>query len=266
MRKIFIIIINYHGDEMVAQLKQSLHEEEKSLSGIKIEIIIIDNNKKNIGFAAGCNKGIRLALKHGADAVLLMNQDIEIKKGFIKPILNNSADIISPIIKFKRGDEWVYDCGGKINWWWGRTKHVELRIMNYELRIKKKIDYVSGCCMLIKREVFEKIGLFDERYFMYFEDVDFCLRAKNAGFQIAVEPKSVVIHNIAEGRKKSLRQHLIHLKSNFIFINKWLPFYKRLPAYIYCLFLLIKVGFSFLVILRPVCRQGRFDRRIHVLI
>jgi GT2 family glycosyltransferase len=94
--------------------------------------------------------------------------------------------------------------------------------------------------MLIKREVFEGIGYFDERYFLYFEDVDFCLRAKRANFQISVEPKSIITHQLIEGKNKPFSRQLQLIKSNFIFINKYLNW--RIPlGYLYLLALTGKI-------------------------
>jgi len=197
----------------------------------KIPISKLIKNEKNLGFAGGVNVGIKYALKNGAEAVLLLNQDTIVEKDFLFPLLENPADIVGPVIKFRRKGKWVYDFGGKIEWWGNR--HFE----NYELRINGltnyELDYVSGCAMMVRRRVFEKIGLFDERYFLYFEDADFCLRAKKAGFKIAVEPKSTVIHKLKEGKKKPLWQRWQLVKSNLIFINRWTPWWRRPIAFVF---------------------------------
>jgi GT2 family glycosyltransferase len=245
VKKLYIIIPKFNGEKEIKDCLASL-QLIKVPKGWEIGIVVVDNiemqnakfkmqnenlklkiikNKKNLGFAGGVNVGIREALKNGAEAVLLLNQDTKVEKDFLPPLLENPADIVGPVIKFKRGERWVYDYGGRINWW--GNKHFE----NYELRINEltnyELDYVSGCAMMIKRRVFEKIGLFDERYFLYFEDADFCLRAKRAGFKIAVEPKSLIIHCLKEGRKKPLWQRWQLAKSNFIFINRWIEWWKR---------------------------------------
>jgi GT2 family glycosyltransferase len=256
-----MIILNFNGGEdILACLKslQLIKQPEKWC----VEYLLVDNcstdnslqlikqafpkikiikNNKNLGFAGGNNVGISYALNQGADAVLLLNQDTTVEKGFLGPLIKNSADIVSPVIKFKRKGKGIYDFGGKVNWWIGRTKHkekLEFRIKNLEL---DKIDYVSGCCMFIRRPVFEKIGLLDERYFLYFEDADFCLRAKKAGFKIAVEPKSLIFHKLTEGRGKPLKQRLNLLKSNLIFINRYISFWKKPIAWVYWWMLMLKV-------------------------
>lgn len=235
-------------------------------------------NPRNLGFAGGCNVGIRRALVDGADAVFLLNQDAEIDSDSLKALEANPADIVAPIIRFKRGGKWVYDHGGKINWALGRTSHVELSdnqphlgsaspkakpaargVMASQAQDEKfpppekayahsggeqrttingpNIDYVSGCAMLIRRPVLENIGLFDERFFLYFEDADFCQRGIKAGFKVAVEPKAIVTHHIIEKEKKPFWQQREMLKSNYKFINKWLPVYRWPVAYCYWLVL-----------------------------
>jgi len=156
----------------------------------------------------------------------------------LEPLLDNPAEIISPILKFERNNQWIYDFGGKVNFWTGRTIHLE-RTRDAEQSIK--IDYVSGACMLIREKVFEKIGFLDEKYFLFFEDVDFCLRAKKASLKIALEPKSVIFHKLSEGKKKSLKYFYYLIRSNSIFINNWIPFYRRPIAYFYLWLLGFKI-------------------------
>ena len=244
MKKVFIVIVNFNNRRDILKCLYSLRHE-------KAEIVVVDNkssdgsieairsrfkqvkileSEKNIGFAAASNKGIRYALRKKADYVLLLNPDTIAEKNFLSVLLKKKADIISPVIKFKRKGEWVYDFGGRVNFLIGRTTHLERDILS---KRTNPVDYVSGCCMLIKKEVFEKISLLDEKYFMFFEDVDFCLRAKKAGFTIKVNPKVSIFHDLSEGEAKSLRQMYYLLLSNFIFINKWIPVYHRPLAYLY---------------------------------
>jgi len=155
--------------------------------------------------------------------------------------LANPAEIVGPVIKFQRKGDWVYDFGGKINWWLGRSYHIEFRSQELGVRSQKEIDYVSGCCMLIRRKVFEKIGFLNEKYFLFFEDPDFCLRAKKAGFRVALEPKSVIIHNLSEGKKKPFYYIYHLLRSNLIFVNTFIPFYRRPVAWLYLWLLGLKM-------------------------
>lgn len=189
-------------------------------------LIIVDNSKVNRGFAAAVNIGIKQALKKGAKAILLLNPDVEISQAQIKALVAAPGDIVSPVLNFSRHGQKILDYGGKVNFLIGRTTHWE--------NAQGPMDYVSGACMLIKREVFEKIGYFDERFFLYFEDADFCLRAKAAGFKAIVVKNVVVKHQIKEQRytrdKFKIEENL---NSNWQFILKWVPGYCKSVAVIY---------------------------------
>jgi len=259
MKKVFIVILNFNGGKEVSACLQSV-QLIKLPSNWQMEVLVVDNasidnsvqliesrfqeiriikNKENLGFAAGNNVGIKLALKQKAQSVLLLNQDTVVEKNFLLSLLASDADIVAPIIKFKRKGKWIYDFGGKINWWLGRTSHDERAKIKNEK--PAKIDYVSGCCMLIKKSVFEKIGLLDEKFFLYFEDADFCLRAKKIGFKIAVEPKSIVLHKLTGTGKRPFGQNLHLLKSNLLFINRHTPLFVKPFAYGYLIILLFKL-------------------------
>jgi GT2 family glycosyltransferase len=260
MKKLYIIVLNFNGGKDVIECLESLEKSQK-LKGWETDILVVDNkssdgsvqaikerfrdigiieNKKNLGFAAGNNVGIKYALKREADAVLLLNQDTVVGEKFLDPLVQNSADIVGPVIKFKRDKRWIYDYGGRINWLLGRATHQESpRYLNNIYYCSK--EYVSGCGMLVKKKVFEKIGLLDERFFLYFEDVDFCLRANKAGFTIGVEKNSTILHKLAEGKKKPFFQRWQMIRSNFLFINKDLKFWQRPLAYFYLLILAFKL-------------------------
>lgn len=182
------------------------------------------NTKKNLGFAAGVNIGIRKALKKKADAVLLINNDTVFTQPLLKTLeeaMSNHTKIgiVAPAIHFKKNGQWVYDIGGKLNTWFGRTSHTEVAHAPNELRL---VDYVSGCCMLIKKEVFEKNGLFDERFFLYYEDVDFCLKAKQKGFEVAVETGGSIDHALSAsaGRLSSFAAYH-QIRSAILFGKKY---------------------------------------------
>lgn len=260
MVKIFIIVLNFNGGKDIIECLNSLIREkaeiivvdngssDNSLRMIKKNfnnIIIIENNK-NLGFAAGNNIGIRYAFKQNADIIVLLNQDTIAERGFLEPLVKNSADIVGAVIKFKRGRRWIYDYGGRINWLIGRTRHQESLIYLNNSQLSKDInfknpDYISGCVILIRRPVFKKIGFLDERFFLYFEDVDFCQRAKRIGFRIAIEPKSIIFHKLIEVEKKSLSQAYHLMRSNLVFINRYISFWKRSLAYLYWYIVTVKV-------------------------
>ncbi len=229
MSKVFAVIVNYKSDEQTNSLTNNL----RGLKSIK-EVIMIDNNIENRGFAKAANAGIRQALEKDIDHILLVNPDVVFNKLNFEKFLNSApADILSPVIKFKRNNRWFYDFGGRVNWVLGRPDHLQ--------RPSSALDYVSGACMLIKREVFDKIGLFNEDYFLYFEDVDFCLRAKKARFKISVDQNTTIEHHLKEHRVSGDRFKILqNLKSNYYFIKKWVSWYFKPIAYVYFIMLACK--------------------------
>ncbi|MEX2007823.1 MAG: glycosyltransferase family 2 protein [Candidatus Levyibacteriota bacterium] len=213
--KIFIIILHFGDQEVTLDCVRSIIKAKLNFD----RLIIVDNNqnfdskvfkdkieilrnKKNLGFAGGVNVGIRHALAKGADYILLLNNDTIIKYNFLRELTkffkkNKTAGILSPAIKYEKNHSTVYDTGGKINKIFGRTSHEEVtEVIN---KSPKAVDYVSGCCMLIKKEVFDKVGLFDARFFLYYEDVDFCIRAKSKGFLTYVLPEVSIEHALSKG-------------------------------------------------------------------
>jgi hypothetical protein len=91
-------------------------------------------------------------------------------------------------------------------------------------------DFLTGCCLLVRKDIFEKIGLFDESYFLYYEDADLCLRAQKAGYIMIVSPESVIWHKISQSVKpESKTYHYYTNRNNLLFVKKNGPF----PAFFY---------------------------------
>jgi GT2 family glycosyltransferase len=209
--KVFIIVLNYNGGELLKNCLQSLSRVDYG----NFSTVVVDNastddsfemaknnfpsvaaipNEKNLGFAGGNNVGIKYALENGADFVLLLNQDTEVEPDFLKKLVeaareNSRAGVMSPLIFWKRTSE-VWFSGGRINWFNMKSYH------DREAKKGKPYEsgFITGCSMFIKKEVLEKIGLLDDKFFLYWEDADFSYRAKRAGFATMVVPESVIYH------------------------------------------------------------------------
>lgn len=192
------------------------------------------NNAKNVGFARAVNQGITLALKDKTIThVFLMNNDILLTTGSFAQLLlvfnkYPRVGIVAPVLHHQGG----YDWGGRYNKWTGMVKH-----KNWQNKPKTilTVQHVAGAAMLISREVLGKIGLFDERFFLYFEDLDFCLRSSSAGYTIHINPDVIAEHSVSAGSsvaKRTLYQWQSHLK----FITKHLRKHTYLTAYLYNLF------------------------------
>ena len=265
--KLYIVILHYGKVEDTLECIKSLKNQKVSC---KIKVVIVDNSpkkelkdnikniliggipidyipaNKNLGFSKGVNIGIRKAL---ADIemthVLILNNDTVCDENMLHRLVNLNADISGPVIKFDHQCNWMYDHGWKINWWTGRTKHIEnSKLETQNSKINEKIDYISGCCMLVKRKVFETIGLFDEDYFFYFEDVDFCVRAKQKGYRIAVTENAMIYHKLGGSIGRWSQQAIAYnLWGNFLFINKRMGI-RKITGYLYLLLLSLKIGLN----------------------
>lgn len=165
------------------------------------ELTIIES-KKNLGFAGGNNLGIKSLLKRKFSHILILNNDTQIIDGLmLDKLVEDGHDLTAPSIIFHKDQISCTDFGGKIDWIKGRNTHFEYRSGELPERIPSA-EYLSGTCLMIKKEVFETIGLFDDKYFLYYEDVDFCLRAKKANFTLSVCTKTEIYHQLSESSNK----------------------------------------------------------------
>src|SRR4029078_11303243 len=144
----------------------------------------------NLGFSGGCNLGIRAALQTGARFVLLMNSDAILAPHALDRVLAAmgappSLGIVAPVLLSREEPDHVASAGIFFSERTGRMRHraAGRRFASLGSDPLQVIDAVSGCVMLVRREVFDAVGLLDEAYFFSFEDIDFCLRARSAGFR-----------------------------------------------------------------------------------
>lgn len=198
----------------------------------KNKLVKILNTKANLGYAAGNNFGIKYALKNKYDYLMVLNNDVIVDPLFTQNLIKelNNFDIVGPKIYFAPGFEYhkdryqkkdlgkvIWSMGGKVDWDNIYGSNIDIDEVDHGQfnKINDKIDFISGCCFIAKQEVFKKIGNFDEKYFMYLEDVDFCHRAKIAGFTLACIPTSIIWH-VNSGSTKGPG----HLQNYFITRNR----------------------------------------------
>jgi len=190
----------------------------------------------NLGFSAGCNIGIREALANHADFVWLLNNDTVAPPDTLTHLVDAahaSAGVTGTVLRFLDNPAAIQAWGGgKVLPWFGYVKH-------FTGPTSFGPDtYLTFASVLIRKQVFLEIGLLDERYFMYFDDSDFCFRARNAGWQLAIAPDTAVLHR--EGgsldSKKSPRMERIVTYSGLRFLTLHAP----VPFIAMTLFLLAK--------------------------
>jgi hypothetical protein len=214
------------------------HSKDQSSKMLKVKFsqVKLIENRRNIGFSAACNQGIRCSRGR---YILLLNPDTEF-----------TPEGITEMVKFMDSHPQAGICGPKMTNPQGKL-HFSCRsfpsyltaisssqsILNrlfpgnplsrkYLLKDQsqnqtRKVDWISGSCLLTKREVFERIGLLDEIFFMYVEDVDFCYRAKNAGLLVYYFPNAVIIHHIGKStQKRRLWMKVEHHRGMYNFYRK----------------------------------------------
>ena len=175
-------------------------ECERALSPWKDSVRYI-RSPGNVGFSAGCNIGIRAALDAGADMVLLVNSDAVLAPDAVERLehalqAEPRAGIAAPLVVSRAEPGIVGSAGIAYSSATGRMRHEGFGSRTADLceGPARTVDVVSGCVMLIRRSVFDGIGLFDERYFYSFEDIEFCLRARRAGHRILLVPQALAYH------------------------------------------------------------------------
>jgi GT2 family glycosyltransferase/glycosyltransferase involved in cell wall biosynthesis len=155
----------------------------------------------NLGFAGGCNLGIRSALEAGAERVLLLGADAMLAGGALDALERGlgkcpAAGIAGPIVLARSDPSCIASAGISFSTQTGRMRHLQTNEI-YDPASSpptRTVAAVDGCAMLIRAEVFERIGLLREDYFFYFEEIDFCLRAREQGFESIVVGDAVAYH------------------------------------------------------------------------
>ncbi len=189
-------------------------------------------NKKNLGFSEGNNKAIAKALKQKFSHILLLNNDTIVKKNLLEKLLfifnKPTVGIAGCTIVYENRKNDIWFNGGYLNRFFSFTKHKDMGKSSNILSGKiKETDFITGAAMMVKREVFTKIGLLPKEYFLYWEDVDFCYAAQQMGFSIKILEEPLVMHKVSasSGIKGSntlspLRAYY-YAKNPFIFIKKF---------------------------------------------
>ena len=224
-----IILINYKALDHTLECLESLEKIQKK--NFSIKILVVDNNsqdnsadtlkkikeitliqnKKNLGFSGGNNVAIKKASEFNSDFILILNNDTLLHPDFLISLITADCDIVSPKIYFAPGFEFhkkrykesqigkiIWYAGGKIDWQNILGMHIGVdEVDTGQFSKPHETDFATGACMLIKRKVFEKIGFFDEKYFLYLEDMDLCFRAAQANFEVYFEPRAIIWHKNA---------------------------------------------------------------------
>ena len=238
--KVFVLILHYGEQEDTLECLRSLDK----LDYPNFEVLAIDNdpnhrlddlnfsykitrivNAQNFGFSGGNNVGIKYALENGAEYILLLNNDTVIEPEFLKILIETGEEdekigILGPMI-YKLGTNEPHFSGGRINWLYTKAEHKP-----------GAEDYITGACLLIKRKVVEKIGLMPEEYFLYFEDAEWCLKARRAEFFCKVVKEARIGHKVSKNTQEYSFSYIYYQYRNGLTLaKKNAPFLIKIIAY-----------------------------------
>jgi GT2 family glycosyltransferase len=209
-----LIVDNASTDNSIQQIREKFPQAE------------IITNSQNLGFARGINKGILYALDAGAGYVFIINNDAYLEVTALATLLDHISDdvgILAPMVYYASHPEKIWSIGGRSNLLNLETvgdARGQIDLGNWPQSLER--DFVTGCAMLIPRHTFERVGLFDERFHMYYEDADFCRNIRDAGLRILVIPKAKAWHKVSlsSGGSESPNERYWMARSSILFFAK----------------------------------------------
>lgn len=233
---IYIVIINWNLKQDTADCIDSLLQANADLK----RITVVDNGStdgsvaflierfgedlgiaalsENLGFAKGSNVGIERAMQEGAEWIFLMNNDTVIAPDFLaaleKAILigKSEYDLFSPLILYFNEPDRIWYLGDRLvpGTMISTNPYTHKKASELDLPVLVPSDFINGCGMLVNRKVYEKVGMMDTSLFIYHEEVDFCWRARQAGFKAASVPGARMWHKISSimGKQKPRARYL----------------------------------------------------------
>ncbi len=266
-----IIILNYNQKSDTIACLQSLQKMQHQ--NINLNLFLIDNastddisevisrkfpevnlivNDRNFGFSKGNNIGIKASLLYKSDFVFILNNDTFVSRDLIVELIGAAekypkGGIFSPKIFFAKGYEThnerykkaelgkvLWYAGGKMDWKnvLGTHRGVD-EVDQGQYEEIARVSYASGCAMMIRREVIDNIGMFDEKFFLYYEDVDFCERARKKGWEVFYIPKAYLWHKNAHssGGTGSTMQDYYITRNRLLIGMRYAPWQTKLALF-----------------------------------
>ena len=230
LRSVNLFVLNWNGRDLTLDCLSSLEK----ITYPNVKVYVIDNGSsdnsvtairnqfpdyeiielpENYGFARGNNAGFEL-VKQKADYTIFLNNDTIVDPNFVEPLINamesnSTVKQSTPKIFYADNLDYIWFGGGKVSLWAGWIRHLGIRQKDsMQFSFDRNVDYATGCCVCMRTVDFESIGMFDESFLMYGEDVDLSLRFRKQGGQILFVPESKIWHKVSSsiGTQFSIRK------------------------------------------------------------
>ena len=243
--KVSIVMLNWNGAKDTIECVESLNK----ISYGNYDIIVVDNNSEepdkkllkdslkqenirlifndaNLGFTGGNNIGIKKALNDNSEFVLLLNNDTIVEPDFLEPLIDvfekhKNVGIAAPQINYYGKRKIIWTEGGRISKLRGSGFAYSDKAETKQNIDDKIVGFVSGCCMLLRKDTIEKVGMFDENFFLYVEDTDLCFRTLQAEYNIIISNKSKIYHKVGSSTNNKLsRLPLYYVTRNRLYFAK----------------------------------------------
>ena len=278
MEKIGLVTITYNSQDVIRGfLKSTLFQTFQNFI-----VYIIDNNskdntleilkentesrinlvqnKKNVGVAKANNQGIELALKDKCTHVLIINNDVEFEKELFEKMIqiqkDNNCSLVVPKMMYFDNPNYI--------WYAGSIFVKKKGFLPLHKGIKQKdiaqfdgvypVEYAPTCCLLIKKEVFKDVGMMDEKYFVYFDDTDFCYRVlKDGRHRLFFFSDTKFYHKVGTLTKSIIKEKNREYRGDFFIqqnIRNHIYFLRKIGgvyAYLFIIFLFFKNNFRFII-------------------
>jgi GT2 family glycosyltransferase len=232
-----LLKISYSHYQIIVVDNGSTDESPAKLSGfLDSDHIPLLQTGKNRGIAGGNNFGIRHALEGNAELIVVLSSDTTVEPDFLTKLVEVAVSderigAVGAKILYYNDPKYIWFAGATINPWLTRAPHLGANQPDSTFSGPWEVDVLMGCVMLVKRAVFEQLGLFDERYFFQNEDLEFSCRVKRAGWQIKVCMESRIYHKVGRTiTPASYDRWYYATKNRLLFIKENLSFSQRITS------------------------------------
>jgi len=207
--------------------------------------VILLRNSENKGFTGGNNRGIEYALDQKYDYLMLLNNDTEVEPDFLDELVkvieaDHRIGAVQPKFFFLNNKEKIWNAGGTIIKSLGLIRTVgENRTAKEKYNQPKNTEWITGCCFMVRADIVKKIGGLNDRFFIYYEDVEWSLRIQSLGYRLVYCPQSVVYHEAGMSNKKKVKGkegylnpivHFLATRNNILMLRKYTPWYYAGPV------------------------------------